>query len=129
VLRHVLVVACRTAASEALRAALLEHARRRPTEYTLLLPAPPAANAGALLRRAVDRLRAVGLDVAGLLGEPDPCDAVAEVWDPGEYDEIVVATLPPLRSQWLAAEVPERIARLTGAPVATVVAGSSSSLR
>jgi hypothetical protein len=124
--RHVLVVASRTAVAEELREALLARARTGPIELTLLLPAPAAAGeAGQLLCQAVERLRAAGLDAAGSLGEADPCSAVAAVWDPREYDEIVVATLPPPGSHWLASQVPARIARITGAPVATVVARSS----
>jgi hypothetical protein len=122
--RHVLVIASRTAAADELRAALLARAQRGPVELTLLLPAPEGASgeAGALLRAAVERLREAGLDVAGRLGSEDPCDAVAEAWDPGEYDEIVLATLPPGRSHWLALGLPERIAQLTGLPVEHVVA-------
>jgi hypothetical protein len=123
--RHVLVVACLTAGSRSLRAALRERARREPTEFTLLMPAPPAAGeAGALIRAAVERLRADGLDVAGLLGEADPCAAVEHMWDPAEYDEIVVATLARERSHWLEHDLPARLEGMTGVPVEHVVAGA-----
>jgi hypothetical protein len=121
--RHVLVIASRTAAAGELRAALLARAQRGPIELTLLLPAPEGAGeAGTRLLGAVEALRAAGLDVAGRLGAADPYDAVAEVWEPGEYDEIVLGTLPPDRSHWLALGLPERIERLTGLTVEHVVA-------
>lgn len=127
-MRHVLVVASRTAVAADLREALLARAELGPVEFTLLLPAPTASigEAGVRLRDAVKGLRAVGLDVAGQLGEAaDPAAAVAAVWDATEYDEIVVATLPPERSHWLTLDVPERIRRETGIDVAHVVASDS----
>jgi hypothetical protein len=121
--RHVLVIASRTATAGELRAALVSRAQRGPIELTLLLPAPEGAGeAGARLLAAVEALRAAGLDVAGRLGAEDPYDAVAEVWEPGEYDEIVLGTLPPGRSHWLALELPERLERMTGLTVQHVVA-------
>ena len=120
--RHVLVVASRAAAADELRKALLARADRGPAEFTLLLPAPADAEgeAGVLLRGAVEDLRAAGLDIAGQLGEADAIAAVTAVWDASEYDEIVVATLPPGRSHWLALGVPEQIERSTGVPVERV---------
>ena len=49
-------------------------------------------------------------------------DAVTDVWDPKEYDEIVVSTLPGAASKWLQFDVPHRIARVTGVPVRHVLA-------
>jgi hypothetical protein len=37
------------------------------------------------------------------------------------HDEIIVATLPMRFSKWLHAGLPERISRLTGAPVSHVI--------
>jgi len=122
--RHVLVVAGRTARSEALRGALLARAAAGPAEFTLLLPGDGDGD-GEEPRRlveAVERLRADGLDVAGQLGDPDPLLAVTQVWDPREFDEIVLSTLPPGRSRWLAADLPGRVERATGVEVRRVVA-------
>lgn len=95
-------------------------AARGPAEFTLLLP---GADPDAPLRllRAVELLRSSGLDVAGQLGEADPVDAVAAAWDPREYDEVVLSTLPLGRSRWLALDVPGRIERATGVAVERVV--------
>ena len=121
--RHVLVVASRAAVADALREALLTRAARGPVEFTLLLPCPAdaAGEAGALLRSAVERLRAAGLDVVGRLGEADPAMAVADVWDAAEYDELFIATFAPGRSHWLEHGVPEQIERRTGVRVERVV--------
>lgn len=122
--RHVLVVAGRTARSEALRRALLARAAAGPAEFTLLLPGgdPRDGDLGDGLVAAVEQLRAAGLDVAGQLGDANPLLAVTQVWDPFEFDEIVLATLPPGRSCWLAADLPGRLERATGVEVVRVVA-------
>lgn len=121
--RHVLVVVDRGAVSAALRVALLGRAAAGPAEFTLLLPAPEDGSADHpdQLLAAVEQLRAEGLDVAGQLGHPDPLLAVRQVWDPVEYDEIVVTTLPRGRSHWLAHDVPAELKRATGAEVVQVV--------
>jgi hypothetical protein len=90
--RHVLVLAEETAASPSLRAALAARAAQGPVEFTLLVPAADGDRGRAeLLVQAVEQLRADGLDVAGQLGDRDPELAVAEVWDPAEFDELLVA--------------------------------------
>ncbi|ADB51653.1 hypothetical protein [Conexibacter woesei] len=124
--KHVLVLAGLTVVSGALRAALHARAARGPAEFTLLLPASEDGAAGHRERLlvAVERLRADGLDVAGQLGDPDPLLAVRQVWDPVEYDEIVLSTFPPGRSGWLERGVPRALERATGVPVAHVVAES-----
>jgi hypothetical protein len=119
--RSVLVVANVTATSDELLAALEQRARREAAQFTLIVPATPFGGgreaAESKLFDAVDRLRGAGLEVSGTIGNPDPVVAVMEEWDPKRYDEIVVSTLPMKLSKWLHAGLPERIARLTGAPV------------
>ncbi len=123
--RNVLVVANVTATSDELLRTLSERARERPTSFTLLVPATSFggghARAAAQLEEAVGQLAAAGLQVRGDVGHPDPIVAVSESWDPKRYDEIVVSTLPMRLSKWLHAGLPERIERLTGAPVTHVV--------
>jgi hypothetical protein len=46
---------------------------------------------------------------------------VTDAWDPKRYDEIIVSTLPMRFSKWLHAGLPERIGKLTDAPVTHVV--------
>jgi hypothetical protein len=129
----ILVVAHRTADSDELREALKAHAERRSTRFTLLVPAqgagPQARDAAAeALERALGRLRESGLEVDGLVGHHDPIDAVSDAWDPREYDEVIVSTLPGAASRWLQFDVPHRIARLTGVQVTHVLASDKREL-
>jgi len=120
--RSFLVVANVTATSDELIDALKE---RAPARFTLVIPATPFGGgreaAKAQLDEALASLRAAGLECEGSVGNADPILAVTDVWDPKKYDEIIVSTLPMRFSKWLHAGLPERIGRLTDAPVTHVV--------
>jgi hypothetical protein len=77
--------------------------------------------ASKTLSEALARMRDAGLQAEGAIGNSDPIVAVSEIWDPKRHDEIIVATLPLSSSKWLRAGLPERIGKLTGAPVTHVV--------
>jgi GABA permease len=120
-----LVVANVTATSGELLNALKARAEREPASFVLVVPATPfgGGRKAALetVGKAVEQLREAGLEIQGAVGHPDPMVAVTEAWDPKRYDEIVVSTLPMRFSKWLHAGLPERIGKLTGAPVTHVV--------
>jgi GABA permease len=120
--RSFLVVANVTATSDDLIEALKA---RAPASFTLVIPATPFGGgrqaAHAKLEEALAELRAAGLEAEGSVGDADPCLAVTDVWDPKKYDEIIVSTLPMRFSKWLHAGLPERIGKLTNAPVTHVV--------
>jgi GABA permease len=120
--RSFLVVANVTATSEDLIAALKE---RAPASFTLVIPATPFGGgreaATAQLAEALADLRAAGLECDGNVGNADPILAVTDAWDPKKYDEIIVSTLPMRFSKWLHAGLPERIGKLTDAPVTHIV--------
>jgi GABA permease len=120
----VLVVANVTAASDELLAALIARRNRGPAEFTLLLPASGGDGEAArsALARALERMRAAGLEVEGSVGDRDPVVAVHEAWDPRRYDEVVISTLPTGASRWLQIDLPHRIERLCDVPVHHVVA-------
>jgi hypothetical protein len=118
---NVLVLASQTADSEELAACLHERAERGACSFTLVVPSI-AAEAPARLQRALERLRESGLRVEGKLADPDPMLALTEAWDPREFDEIVVCTLPTGASRWLQVDLPHRIERHTGVPVFHVTA-------
>ena len=118
---HVLVLASQTADSDELAACLRERAERGACKFTLIVPRI-AAEAPARLERALERLGEAGLRVDGALADPDPMLALTEAWDPREYDEIVVCTLPTGASRWLHVDLPHRIERHTGVPVFHVTA-------
>jgi hypothetical protein len=123
--RSVLVIANVTASTPELLAELKTRAQREPTSFTLVVPATPfgggRAAAKESLNRAIAQLREAGLEAEGEVGVPDPICAVEDVWDPKRFDEIIVSTLPMRVSKWLHAGLPERVGRLTGAPVTHMV--------
>ncbi len=123
--RHILVVANVTAASDELLGALEAEAAAQPTRFTLIVPATPfgggRAAAHQALTDACERLREEGLEVEGNVGDADPIVAVSEAWDPKRHDAIIVSTLPMRFSKWLHAGLPERIGKLTGAPVMHII--------
>jgi hypothetical protein len=126
---HVLVVATVTAASDDLLAALGDRVRRSsvPVDFTLVMPASgpePAEAMAPRLDSALQRWRGEGLKAGGLIGDADPVQAVAEVWKPGSFDEVIVCTLPGQTSRWLRWDVPYRIGALTDLPVTHVPAMS-----
>jgi hypothetical protein len=123
--KHILVVANVTAASDELVEALKQKAAAQPARFTLIVPATPfgggRAAADKALAAACERLRSEGLEADGAVGNADPIVAVTEAWDPKRHDEIVLSTLPMRFSKWLHAGLPERIEKLTGAPVTQVI--------
>jgi hypothetical protein len=118
----VLAVANVTAASDELLEALCSLAERGPTRFTLLVPSPGGDRAAArkTLDASLERMHDAGLSAGGQVGDADPISAVHEAWDPREYDEIVVSTLPTDASRWLALDLPHRIERMTGVRVTHV---------
>ena len=124
--RTVLVVANVTATSETLLSALAARAESEPVAFTLIVPATPFGGgrtaAVRKLHDAIDQLREAGLEVEGMVGAADPVVAVTDVWDPRRYDEIIVSTLPMRFSKWMYAGLPQRIEKLTGAPVTHLIA-------
>jgi hypothetical protein len=119
------VVANVTAASDELIDALRTRAQEETCSFTLVVPATPFGGGRAaaieMLGEALEQLREAGLEADGSVGNADPILAVTDAWDPKKYDEIIVSTLPMRFSKWLHAGLPERISKLTDAPVTHVV--------
>jgi hypothetical protein len=124
-----LVIANRTVDSVGLLEALRARADRGPIEVTLVAPSTRGRRdeTARRLDRAVRALGDAGITVDGVQGDADPMIAVADTWDPRRFDEVVVATLPGATSRWLAANLPKRVERFTGARVTHVVAHAASS--
>jgi hypothetical protein len=120
----VLVIANRTVDSEEVRDAILGRAAGGPLYVTLVAPASGERRTATAQRLecAVQSLRAAGVAIEGVVGDPDPMVALQEAWDPRRFDEIIVATLPTGVSRWMAADLPRRVARFSGARVTHVVA-------
>lgn len=118
---QVLVVANRTADSDELFNALRERASRGQVCITLLVPQDSRGGMGKRLNSALKRLHDAEIDAVGMLGDVDPVIAVQDELDAEKFDEVIVSTLPTDESRWIELEVPERISKLTGAPVTHVV--------
>jgi len=117
----VLVVANVTATSDELLATLRERSERGACRFTLLMPRS-GVDAQEHLASALDKMREAGLPkVTGHVGDPDPIVATMELWNPMEFDEIVVSTLPTGTSRWLGLDLPHRLEKLTSVPVHHVV--------
>lgn len=136
---RVLVVAHRTAATPALLHAVRERAARGPCVFTLLVP-----NVAHGLHRIVDaedqgedaaqRVLALALPllgeaagghVEGMIGDPEPLNAVQDAVNLHGFDEIIVSTLPVRVSRWLHLDLPSKIGGL-GLPVTTITATEHS---
>ncbi len=130
---NILVVANRTAECEELQRALMDRAAKGEAKFTLLVPATPHGVAWAAdmhagseeavshEHKAVEKLRAAGLDIEGMVGDPDPAAAVQDACNLGSYDEVIVSTLPTHLSKWLRMDLPRKVAHATGLPVTHVV--------
>jgi hypothetical protein len=135
---HVLVVANRTANSEELLSALRERAERGPARFHLVVPAttrgavrilnPDSGHDAAEhdLEGALERIRKLGLEIDGEVGDPDPVAAVSDSTYAGGYDEVIVSTLPKHLSKWLKLDAARKVAHATGLPVTHVEAHSKA---
>ena len=126
---RILVVANRTASTPRLLTEVTRRARAEPATFALLIPdAPNRKAADWTLEAAIPLLeRAARGKVEGLIGGPDPLDAVQRAIHERDFDEIIVSTLPRKRSKWLRRDLIRQIERL-GLPVTAVVPGQKSLL-
>jgi hypothetical protein len=123
---RVLVVAHRTAATPRLIEAVRARAQQRPCRFTLLVPRgywdPDTEASSLILDLALPLLEdAAGAPIAGVVGASDPFVAVRDALAEGEFDEVIISTLPERVSHWLRRDLPSRVERL-GVPVTVVIA-------
>jgi hypothetical protein len=134
---QVLVVAHRTAATPALLQAVRERAERGHARFHLLVPNPAPADWHPLHPERHEKhtegehVLALALplidDASGgwadgsVSTRHDPMDAIEETLHDGDFDEIILSTLPHSVSRWLHIDLPRRVAHL-GLPLTTVIA-------
>jgi hypothetical protein len=126
---RVLIVAYRTAATPRLLEEVRARAERSPCSFTLLVPRPywdpDTEQSAATLELAIPLLdQAAGGHVEGIVGDSDPFMAVQQAVEAGDFDEIIISTLPARVSQWLRRDLPHRVEAL-GLPVTVVTAKQS----
>lgn len=133
--RRILLVANRTAMTDALRAEVLKRSGNGSASFHLLVPASPSGlhrvvdpevagreEAQARLEQALAALsEASGTEVTGEVGDADPIAAIHDALGQGDFDEIVISTLPKRFSRWLKVDLPSK-ARGFGLPVTHVEA-------
>lgn len=129
-----LVVANRTAAGDE----LLDHLKTKTQgdrPRIVIAVVPPEGGDGLSVRQArarltqlVDRLQAVGLFAAGMVGDPDPYTATMNALQFFNVDDIVISTLPETRSGWLRADLIDRVRRTSGKPVEHIKASEPAAV-
>jgi len=74
------------------------------------------------LDEATARLRDAGIDIEGVVGDPNPMRAVADALKTFKADEIVLGTLPRSQSGWLNADLHSELEQRFRLPVTVVQA-------
>ena len=132
---NVLVVAHQTAANDALLDAVHRRAQQGPARFHLVVPRRPHGmhkvvdpveagerEAQAVLAEAAPKLsEAAGSEVTGSVGDPEPLMAIHDAVNLGDYDEIIISTLPLGISRWLRLDLVSK-AKALGLPVTHVAA-------
>ena len=116
-----LIVANLTASTPFLLQEVSRLAAERPTKFSLLVPNVDAARAADWSLQTAEKLltRAAESPVKGSLGGQDPLESIREAIAGGDYDDVLISTLPKPRSEWLRKDLPTRVSEL-GIPVSVI---------
>jgi hypothetical protein len=70
----------------------------------------------------LDRLREIGAVADGAVGDANPLVAIEKAVLEQKFDEIILSTLPPGVSRWLALDLPHRVRRKFDLPLTVITA-------
>lgn len=133
---RVLIVEHKTSVTQALLDAVSARARRGPCTFALLVPNTThglhkvvdpndqgAGEARSMLDRNLPELSAAaGVQVEGLIGDPDPIAAIEDAINLHGFHEIIISAPSPRLAHWLRLDLASKVSGM-GIPVTTV--GSS----
>jgi ribosomal protein S18 acetylase RimI-like enzyme len=133
-MHRILVIANETADTDRLHEVVRAAARRPNAAVLVVAPAlngrlrhwlsdTDAAREAARRRlvRSVAALAAVGVEAEGMIGDSDPLQAAIDALHLFPAGEIVIATHPESRSNWLARRLVDRLAERFDGPIKHVV--------
>jgi nucleotide-binding universal stress UspA family protein len=131
-MRASLIVANQTLTSQSLSEAIAERLAEGPLQAYVVVPLVPVGGrltwderasvdaARERLDEVLARLRELGVEADGEIGDRDPVSAVRDALRGREVDEIIVSTLPRGLSRWLGEDVPSRLRDSVSVPVVVV---------
>lgn len=91
-----------------------------PQDHATWTEGEATALAQERLDRALSRFREIAAEVDGEVGDPKPLQAIRDVLQGQEFDEIILSTLPSGPSRWLKQDLPHRVEKAFGLPVTHV---------
>jgi hypothetical protein len=117
-----LVIANRTAGGEELMELLRRDAEQDERVFIAVVPQDGGEghHTGAARERLsafLEQLRQNGITASGMIGDPDPYDAVKNALELFTVDHVVISTLPGAKSGWLRADLVDRVRNSTAAKV------------
>jgi len=143
-MKRYLVVANQTLGGLALVTAIRQRLAEGPHSFYVVVPATPSAflrwelhaqaaggdvvpdargrrYAHRRLDAELSRLRSIGAEADGEVGDVHPLQAIRDVLAREQFDEIIISTLPQGISRWLKIDLPDRVARRFKLPVTHIV--------
>jgi nucleotide-binding universal stress UspA family protein len=132
IMRSYLIVANQTLTSESLHDAITARLADGPLRVHVVVPMSAGggrlswdegearATAQARLDDMLERLKEMGVEADGEVGDRDPVNAVRDAIRRQEVDEVIVSTLPRGLSRWLGEDVPSRLRDACRVPVTVV---------
>ena len=98
-----------------------------PVDPTVFPTAAEIRDEGIAVARSnldteLSRLRGIGATADGAVGDPNPMVAIEKALAEQQFDEILLSTLPPGISRWLAMDLPSRVRRKTDVPLTVIAA-------